>query len=368
MQLTSWPENALQHCPGQNARKAAAQGGTERPWLAVFRERLDESCLGMLGALPAPGQGLDEVVPRAPSSPERPWKGAALARTAVLARRRPAGAPSPHAEARPLPPAAAVRERPTEPRERRWAARPHRSPERRLACALLPLPGGDPKDAAAAFHSCLLYTCAARVRVRALEVRAAAEARAFVGEAVVLRCWFRSSSPVSERLTIDWTFRPLAGGASEPIFHYQSGPYPAREGTFRERVSWAGDVAKQDASIAIASPTMEDNGTFSCSVKNPPDVQHDIPQTVLRVTQRGTSFQLSLAGLLSMLVFLPSAIVVALLLVRMGRKSGALNSRKKFACKKSSIEVVDETEQPGCVARLAGRCLQCLDTDEEDPY
>lgn len=43
-----------------------------------------------------------------------------------------------------------------------------------------------------------------------------------------------------------------------------------------------------------------------------------------------------------MLVFLPSAIVVGLLLVRMGRKSGLLNSGKKAAKKKSSIEVVDE--------------------------
>lgn len=33
---------------------------------------------------------------------------------------------------------------------------------------------------------------------------------------------------------------------------------------------------------------MEDNGTFTCSVKNPPDVQHNLPQTVLTVTQRGS--------------------------------------------------------------------------------
>ncbi|XP_048368066.1 myelin protein zero-like protein 3 [Sphaerodactylus townsendi] len=205
-------------------------------------------------------------------------------------------------------------------------------------------------------------------RVRALEVQAEGRVRAFVGEAVVLRCWFRSSSPLTEKLTIDWTYRALAGGALEPIFHYQSRAYPAREGTFRDRVSWAGDVAKRDASIVISDPRMEDNGTFTCSVKNPPDVHHSLPQVVLTVTQRGSSSQLSSAGLLSLLVFLPSAVVVAALLVRMGKKSGVLNSRKKFAYKMSSIEVVDEPEQPGCAARLAGRCVQCLDTDDEDPY
>lgn len=220
--------------------------------------------------------------------------------------------------------------------------------------------------AAFPFAAALLLAAAAG-RVGSLEVRADAEARAFVGEAVVLRCWFRSSSPVTEKLTIDWTYRPLAGGALEPIFHYQSEAYPAREGTFRDRVSWAGDVGKQDASIAIASPTMDDNGTFTCSVKNPPDVQHNLPQTLLTVTRRGASFQLTVAGLLSLLVFLPAALVVLLLLVRMGRKSGALGRGKKLPYK-SSIEVVDELEPPGCVARLASRCLQCLDTDEEDPY
>ncbi|XP_015269227.1 PREDICTED: myelin protein zero-like protein 3 [Gekko japonicus] len=113
---------------------------------------------------------------------------------------------------------------------------------------------------------------------------------------------------------------------------------------------------------------MDDNGTFTCSVKNPPDVQHNLPQTLLTVTQRGASFQLTVAGLLSLLVFLPAALVVLLLLVRMGRKSGALSRGKKLPNKKSSIEVVDELEHPSCVARLASRCLQCLDTDEEDPY
>lgn len=32
---------------------------------------------------------------------------------------------------------------------------------------------------------------------------------------------------------------------------------------------------------------MKDNGTFSCAVKNPPDVHHNIPATELTVTERG---------------------------------------------------------------------------------
>lgn len=217
----------------------------------------------------------------------------------------------------------------------------------------------------------VLLLLLAAARARSLEIRAEPAVRAFEGEPVTLKCWFDTSAPLSERLTVDWTFQPLAGGSLEPVLHYQLAAYPATRGPFRHRVSWAGDVAAQDASIIIASPTLADNGTFACAVKNPPDVQHNLPQTVLTVTQRGASFQLTSAGLLSLLVFLPSALVVSLLLLRMGRKFGALRGgQRSGGCKKSSIEVPDQSEQRGCGARLAGWCLQCLDTDEEeeDPY
>uniref|UniRef100_A0A8B9TIH2 Myelin protein zero like 3 n=2 Tax=Anatinae TaxID=2068716 RepID=A0A8B9TIH2_ANAPL len=155
----------------------------------------------------------------------------------------------------------------------------------------------------------------------------------------------------------------------ETIFHYQSVAYPTTVGKFKDRISWVGNVAKGDASIAIQSPVMSDNGTFICSVKNPPDVYHNIPQTVLIVTERGFSFQLTSAVLLSILVFLPSIIVVILMLVRLGRKSGVLKEKKKSGCKKSSIEVSDESEHTDtCSGRLKAWCLNCVDTDEEEPY
>ncbi|NXU50718.1 MPZL3 protein, partial [Turnix velox] len=94
-----------------------------------------------------------------------------------------------------------------------------------------------------------------------------------VGEQqVLLKCSFSSTSPISESLTIDWTYRPLTGGQMETIFHYQSVPYPTTVGKFKDRISWVGNVAHSDASIAIQNPSMSDNGTFICSVRNPPDV------------------------------------------------------------------------------------------------
>ncbi|XP_066495670.1 myelin protein zero-like protein 3 [Tiliqua scincoides] len=227
---------------------------------------------------------------------------------------------------------------------------------------------GLPKGPAATALLALLLLRAV-ARARSLEIRAEPAVRAFVGEPVTLRCWFATSAPLSEKLTVDWTFRPLAGGSLEPVLHYQLTAYPATSGPFRDRVSWAGDVAARDASIRIAHPTAADNGTFTCAVKNPPDVQHNLLETVLTVTQRGTSFQLTSAGLLSVLVFFPSALVVCLLLIRMGRKFGVLKGGKRAGYKKSSIEVADESEQAGCGARRAGWCTKCLDTEEEeDPY
>ncbi|KGL78334.1 Myelin protein zero-like 3, partial [Tinamus guttatus] len=204
-----------------------------------------------------------------------------------------------------------------------------------------------------------------------LEIKVSSKVRAFIGEQVSLKCSFTSTAPISESLTLDWTYRPLTGGAMETIFHYQSVAYPTTVGKFRDRISWIGDIAKGDASIAIHSLEMSDNGTFICSVKNPPDVFHNIPQTVLTVTERGLSFQLTSAVLLSILVFLPSILVVILLLVRMGRKFGVLKEKKTSGCKKSSIEVSDEpeyTETDNCLGRLRVWCWKCVDTDDEDPY
>lgn len=56
----------------------------------------------------------------------------------------------------------------------------------------------------------------------------------------------------------------------------------------------------------------------------------------------GLAFQLTSAALLSILVFLPSVLVVVLLLVRMGRKFRVMKEKGKCGYKKSSIEVSDE--------------------------
>ncbi|XP_054295419.1 myelin protein zero-like protein 3 isoform X3 [Pongo pygmaeus] len=187
--------------------------------------------------------------------------------------------------------------------------------------------------------------------VLSLEIHADAHVRGYVGEKIKLKCTFKSTSDVTDKLTIDWTYRPPSSSRTVSIFHYQSFQYPTTAGTFRDRISWVGNVYKGDASISISNPTIKDNGTFSCAVKNPPDVHHNIPMTELTVTER--------------------AVVVALLLVRMGRKAAGLKKRSRSGYKKSSIEVSDDTDQEeeeACMARLCIRCAECLDSDYEETY
>lgn len=96
------------------------------------------------------------------------------------------------------------------------------------------------------------------------------------------------SNPTSSSLRFPACFiATIIAFPSLQIFHYQSFPHPTTAGKFKDRISWVGNVANGDASIAIQSPELSDNGTFICSVKNPPDLYHNIPQTVLVVTERG---------------------------------------------------------------------------------
>lgn len=72
------------------------------------------------------------------------------------------------------------------------------------------------------------------------------------------------------------------------FFHFSSRAFPPSQGQFSGRVSWQGAPARGDASISLANSTLQDNGTYTCSVRNPPDV-HGSPtsHTVLTVSPKG---------------------------------------------------------------------------------
>ncbi|XP_030076240.1 myelin protein zero-like protein 3 isoform X2 [Microcaecilia unicolor] len=190
-------------------------------------------------------------------------------------------------------------------------------------------------------------------RAFCIKIQVDSEVHGIVGQHVKLRCNFWSSSPISEHLTVDWTYKPHHGGPTQNILHYQSVAFPVAGGIFGNRITWEGDISSNDASIAIRDLTPNDNGTFTCTVKNPPDVQSNLLPTVLMVTEQAT--------LLSIMVFAPSVLVVVLLLLRMQRKRRSSN--------KYSIEIINETNRHRkltCMERISECCAKCAeDSDEE---
>ncbi|XP_069470554.1 myelin protein zero-like protein 3 isoform X2 [Ambystoma mexicanum] len=197
---------------------------------------------------------------------------------------------------------------------------------------------------------CLLLLLLVVSNVLSVYIKVDDEVYGVVGDQVKLRCTFQSDFPTSEKVTVDWTYKPQNGGPLETIFHYQREAYPTTSGIFKDRVVWKGNIPWKDASIVIEDLTLQDNGTFSCTVKNPPDVFSNLPHTVLMVTEKSIFFRLTEVSLLSILVFAPSTLVLILLFVRMGRKYSVLGQRRK-STKKSSIEVSREIPMTSTMSR-----------------
>ena len=70
------------------------------------------------------------------------------------------------------------------------------------------------------------------------------------------------------------------------IFYYGNGKgFPSE--MYKERVHFIGDLNKKDASIQLFQAQFQDNGTYFCDVKNPPDVSGTPSRTELKVVLRG---------------------------------------------------------------------------------
>lgn len=104
-----------------------------------------------------------------------------------------------------------------------------------------------------------------------------------------LKCTFYTTVNINPAtMTVSWTFRPLAGGREESVYYYARQGYPPVEGRFRKKVLWAGDLMGSDASIILREVKFTYNGTFTCQVKNPPDVHGNPGEVRLRVVTTAT--------------------------------------------------------------------------------
>ncbi|KAL4608740.1 myelin protein zero-like protein 1 isoform X1 [Arapaima gigas] len=108
----------------------------------------------------------------------------------------------------------------------------------------------------------------------AIDVYTPAEMFVENGTTEILKCSFKSNQVISSAASVSWSFLP-EGTSTAPvtIFYFSGGKsYPSDLPQFKERVSWAGDLNKKDASIKLEKLQFTDNGTYTCDVKNPPDI------------------------------------------------------------------------------------------------
>lgn len=61
-------------------------------------------------------------------------------------------------------------------------------------------------------------------------------------------------------------------------------------------MEWAGNPRRRDGSIVIHSLEPGDNGTFTCDVKNPPDIVGKSSQVTLYVLEKGDKGAVTPAG------------------------------------------------------------------------
>ncbi|XP_010869140.1 myelin protein zero-like protein 3 [Esox lucius] len=215
-----------------------------------------------------------------------------------------------------------------------------------------------------------LMVCFVPCPVSSITVTSPPEVHAVRGDDVTLTCTFASSSHATSRMSVDWSYRHLTDGPTQTFFHFSSLAFPPQEGQFVGRVRWSGSPARGVATIQLLNASLSDNGTYFCSVRNPPDV-HGSPtsQTVLTVTPKVPAVRFSDVAVLLAFILLPSAVIALVLLGRMCCPVEDENQAKGY---RSPIEVTpgEESDLRNAHDKKSTTCcdLHMLDSDYDEDY
>ncbi|KAK2507570.1 hypothetical protein MC885_019294 [Smutsia gigantea] len=130
------------------------------------------------------------------------------------------------------------------------------------------------------------------------------------------------------------------------FFHYSQGQvYAGNYPPFKDRISWAGDLDKRDASINIENMQFIHNGTYICDVKNPPDIVVQPGHIRLHVVEKETLPALPgwvLVGIIAAVILGLSLLVSMVLAVLYRRK----NSKQDYASCSTSESVSPVKQAP----------------------
>ncbi|XP_037360171.1 myelin protein zero-like protein 2 [Talpa occidentalis] len=142
------------------------------------------------------------------------------------------------------------------------------------------------------------------------------------GTDIRLKCTFASFAPVGDSLTVTWNFRPQNGGPEQFVFYFHVDPFKPMSGHFKDRVVWDGNPDRYDVSIILWKLQFDDNGTYTCQVKNPPDVDGVIGEIRLNVVHTASFSEMYfLALVVGSASALMIIIVIAVVLVQHFRKN-----------------------------------------------
>ncbi|KAL7983508.1 hypothetical protein Chor_000384 [Crotalus horridus] len=171
------------------------------------------------------------------------------------------------------------------------------------------------------------------VQVSAVEVYTPQDFLVENGTEAKLPCTFTSTEVISSLASVAWSFQGEGSSSLVSFFYYSNGKaYPGKSTQFDDRSSWAGDLNRKDASITIANMQFQDNGTYICDVKNPPDIVVTPGKIKVRVMEKGVTG----AGIL-VLIF-----IIMLIVCVMIRKK---NSKKHYSGCSTSESLMSPVKQ-----------------------
>uniref|UniRef100_A0A674GKD0 Myelin protein zero like 1 n=1 Tax=Taeniopygia guttata TaxID=59729 RepID=A0A674GKD0_TAEGU len=135
------------------------------------------------------------------------------------------------------------------------------------------------------------------VQVSAVEVNTPEEMFVENGTDAKLPCTFTSVEVISSAASVSWSFQPEGAATRISFFYYSNGKsYPGKDIPFKDRITWAGDLNKKDASITISNMQFRDNGTYICDVKNPPDIVVKPGEIRVRVVEKDLHAGFAIGG------------------------------------------------------------------------
>ncbi|XP_052431391.1 sodium channel subunit beta-2 isoform X2 [Carassius gibelio] len=130
---------------------------------------------------------------------------------------------------------------------------------------------GETQWASALKLSCVALMVFLACPVNSMDVLVPPQILALNGTVVRIPCAFTSCYKLDpSKFAMNWTYQETSNSTEEMFMTYKNKitPKPSR---FGDRVTFSGNLDKNDLSITISDVQLTDEGIYNCYVRNPPD-------------------------------------------------------------------------------------------------